>query len=51
MYVVVLYGIEVFRTESRDDAERIYRDCAEGAWHASDAELYKETNGGVCRVY
>lgn len=51
MYVVVLYGIEVFRTAGIEDAKRIYSDCVEGARNVSDAELYEETKGGVRRVY
>lgn len=51
MYVVVLYGIEVFRTDDREEAGRIYQDCLEGARHVSDAELYEERKGGVRRVY
>lgn len=50
MYVVVLYGIEIARTDDPAKAERIYRDCCESPGMAY-AEIYEETKGGIRRVY
>lgn len=50
MYVVVLYGIEIARTEKQEKAEEIYWDCC-GYPGMSDVEMYEETKGGVHRVY
>lgn len=50
MYVVVLYGIEISRTDDREKAEAIYRDCCESPGMAY-AEVYEETKGGTRRVY
>lgn len=50
MYVIVLYGIEIARTDELLKAERIYRDCRESPGIAY-AEVYEETKWGVRRVY
>ena len=50
MYVVILYGIEIARTDELIKAERIYRDCCESPGIAH-AEVYEKTKRGVRRVY
>lgn len=50
MYIVVLYGIEIARTDDRVRAEEIYWDCRAHRGML-DAEMYEETKEGVRRVY